>query len=153
VAGELYASARLRLVVLGPSRPLVNTRSDPNNNSLVIRATAHGHSLLLAGDAEEDEQQTLLTDAVQSDVLKVAHHGSAFQSPQFLDATNPSVALVSVGAGNVYRHPNPGVLDRLARGGARVLRTDVSGDLAVVDADGRLAVATRGVQAGDSRRR
>jgi competence protein ComEC len=158
VAGEVYASAGLRLAVLGPSRPLVNTRSDPNNNSLVLRATVRGHSLLLCGDAEEDEQQTLLTaalrdDAVRVDVLKVAHHGSAFQNPQFLDAVRPSVALVSVGAGNVYGHPNLAVLDRLARGGARVLRTDVSGDLAAVDLGGRLAVAVRGVQAGDGRRR
>jgi competence protein ComEC len=152
-AGEVYASAGLRLTVLGPDRPLVNTRSDPNNNSLVLRATVRGHSLLLTGDAEEDEQQTLLGGPVRVDVLKVAHHGSAFQSPQFLDAVHPSVALVSVGAGNAYGHPNPSVLDRLARGGARVLRTDVSGDLAVVDADGRLAVAVRGAEPGHGRRR
>ncbi|GAA1795526.1 ComEC/Rec2 family competence protein [Planosporangium flavigriseum] len=156
--GEVYASAGLRLAVLGPSRPLVNTRSDPNNNSLVLRATVRGHSLLLAGDAEEDEQHTLLStefrnSVVRVDVLKVAHHGSAFQSPEFLDAVRPSVALVSVGTGNMYGHPNAAVLDRLTRGGARVLRTDVSGDLAAVDLDGRLAVAVRGVPAGDGRRR
>jgi competence protein ComEC len=131
--------------VLGPGRPLVNARSDPNNNSLVLRATVGRHSLLLAGDAEEDEQQTLLGEPVSVDVLKVSHHGSAFQSVQFLDAVRPSVALVSVGAGNVYGHPNLAVLDRLSRGGARVLRTDLSGDLAAVDTDGRLAVAVRGV--------
>jgi competence protein ComEC len=56
----------------------------------------------------------------------------------------PSIALVSVGVGNPYGHPNLGVLGRLSRGGARVLRTDVEGDLAAVDADGRLAVAVRG---------
>jgi competence protein ComEC len=151
--GEVYTSAALRLTVLGPHRPLANTRSDPNNNSLVLRVTARGHSLLLAGDAEEDEQQTLLGDPVAVEVLKVAHHGSAFQDPRFLDSVRPSVALVSVGAGNAYGHPNLGVLDRLGRGGARVLRTDVSGDLAAVDADGRLAVAVRGVPAGDARRR
>jgi competence protein ComEC len=144
-AGEVYASAGLRVAVLGPGRPLVNTRSDPNNNSLVLRATVGRHSLLLAGDAEEDEQQTLLGEPVSVDVLKVSHHGSAFQSVQFLDAVRPSVALVSVGAGNVYGHPNLAVLDRLSRGGARVLRTDLSGDLAAVDTDGRLAVAVRGV--------
>nr|WP_205862933.1 ComEC/Rec2 family competence protein [Planosporangium thailandense] len=153
VAGEVYASAGLRLAVLGPSRPLVNTRSDPNNNSVVLRVTERGHSILLAGDAEEDEQQTLLAAPVAVEVLKVAHHGSAFQSPQFLDAVHPSVALVSVGAGNVYGHPNMGVLGRLSRGGARVLRTDLSGDLAAVDVGGRLGVAVRGVPTGDRRRR
>nr|WP_205864112.1 ComEC/Rec2 family competence protein [Planosporangium mesophilum] len=150
-AGEVYPAGGLRLTVVGPGRPLVNTRSDPNNNSLVLRATVRGHSVLLAGDAEEDEQQGLLGDPVRVDVLKVAHHGSAFQDPRFLDEVDPSVALVSVGAGNAYGHPNPAVLHRLARGGARVLRTDVSGDLAVVDTDGRLAVAARGRQPGRRR--
>jgi competence protein ComEC len=144
-AGEAYASGALRLSVIAPARPLANTRSDANNNSLVLRATVRGRSLLLAGDAEEDEQHTLLDTPVRVDVLKVAHHGSAFQSPEFLDAVRPSVALVSVGAGNGYGHPNPGVLDRLARGGARVLRTDTAGDLAAIESDGRLAVAVRGM--------
>jgi competence protein ComEC len=143
-AGDVYAVGNLQLSVLGPERPLANTRSDPNNNSLVVRVREHGRSLLLAGDAEEEEQQTLLNDPLRVDILKVAHHGSAFQNPTFLDEARPSIALVSVGAANPYGHPNLGVLDRLARGGARVLRTDVSGDLAAVDVDGRLAVAIRG---------
>jgi competence protein ComEC len=143
-AGEVYALGDLRLSVLGPARPLANTRSDPNNNSLVVRVRERGHSLLLAGDAEEEEQQTLLDDPLRSDILKVAHHGSAFQDPTFLDEAHPSIALVSVGAANPYGHPNVGVLDRLARSGARVLRTDVAGDLAAVDVSGRLAVAVRG---------
>ncbi|MGC9670508.1 ComEC/Rec2 family competence protein [Planosporangium sp. 12N6] len=151
--GERYAGGDLRLVVVGPDRTLVNTRSDPNNNSLVLRVTIGRHSLLLAGDAEEDEQQSLLGAQVRVDVLKVSHHGSAFQSPAFLDAARPAIAFVSVGVGNVYGHPNPGVLDRLARGGARVLRTDRSGDLAAVDAGGRLAVAVRGAPGGTGQRR
>ena len=65
-------------------------------------------------------------------MLKVAHHGSAYQDPALLDAVDPAVALVSVGADNPYGHPNPALLARLARDGARVLRTDLDGDLAVV---------------------
>ena len=49
-----------------------------------------------------------------------------------------------VGADNSYGHPHPAPLDRLARGGARVLRTDTDGDLAAVLRDGQLAVVTRG---------
>jgi competence protein ComEC len=142
--GETYRIGELSLAVIGPVRPLVNTRSDPNNNSLVLRGELRGRSVLLAGDAEDDEQVTLAGAALHVDILKVAHHGSAFQSPTFLDAVHPAVALVSVGAGNVYGHPNAAVLARLARGGARVLRTDLDGDLATVD-DGRgLRVAVRG---------
>ncbi len=145
-AGWAYADGALRLTVLGPRQALSGTRSDPNNNSLVIRATVGAASVLLAGDAEAEEQAALVAGsgagAVAVDVLKVAHHGSSFQDVAFLDAVHPRVALVSVGAGNPYGHPNPAVLDRLARSGARVVRTDVSGDAAAVLVDGRLAVVT-----------
>ena len=97
---------------------------------------SRGISILLAGDAEAEEQADLLTtvdrSSLRAQVLKVAHHGSAYQDPELLDAVHPAVALVSVGAGNPYGHPNPALLSRLARGGARVLRTDQNGDLAVV---------------------
>jgi len=134
--GWRYAHGWLDLRVIGPAHPLTGTRSDPNNNSLVIRAVSRGVSLLLAGDAETEEQADLLTtvdrSSLRAQILKVAHHGSAYQDPELLDAVHPLVALVSVGAGNPYGHPNPALLARLARGGARVLRTDRSGDLAVV---------------------
>jgi competence protein ComEC len=54
------------------------------------------------------------------------------------------VALVSVGAGNDYGHPNAALLARLGRGGARVLRTDQGGDLAAVSTGSGLAVVARG---------
>ncbi|MCX4470598.1 ComEC/Rec2 family competence protein [Micromonospora sp. NBC_01655] len=151
-AGWTYRVGGLELVVLGPPYPLRGTRSDPNNNSLVLRATVAGVRILLAGDAETEEQRALLDRAppggVRADVLKVAHHGSAYQEPAFLDAVRPRVALVPVGVGNSYGHPNGAVLARIARGGARVLRTDTDGDVAVVLGRGGLAVVNRGVDPG-----
>jgi competence protein ComEC len=130
----------------------VGTRSDPNNNSLVLRATVGSVSLLLTGDAENPAQLGLLGSGarLRSDVLKVPHHGSAYSESAFLDAVDPAVALIEVGAGNDYGHPNPGVVAHLRRGGARVLRTDEDGDLAVLVDRGRLAVATRGPDTGRS---
>ncbi|WP_192902271.1 ComEC/Rec2 family competence protein [Micromonospora globbae] len=151
-AGTTYRAGGAELVVLGPPYPLRGTRSDPNNNSLVLRATVRGVRLLLPGDAETEEQRALLDrvphDVLRADVLKVAHHGSAYQDPEFLDAVRPAVALVPVGAGNDYGHPSPGLLARLARNGARVLRTDVDGDVAAVRRDGGLAVVARGSPPG-----
>ncbi|GAA1374988.1 ComEC/Rec2 family competence protein [Catellatospora chokoriensis] len=131
----------VRLEVL-PAPPERGTRSDPNNNSLMLVATVRGVRVLLTGDAETERQQALLAGGVyvSADVLKVAHHGSAFQDPSLLDAVAPRIALVSVGKGNDYGHPSASVLARLAGRGARVQRTDVSGDLAVVLADGKLSV-------------
>jgi competence protein ComEC len=146
--GWTYAVGGLDLAVLGPVEPLHATKSDPNNNSLIIRARVAGRTVLLPGDAETEEQQVVLSHlgpgAVHADVLKVAHHGSLYQEPAFLDAVDPSVALVSVGLANDYGHPNGALLDRLARGGARVLRTDLNGDLAAVAVDDGLAVVARG---------
>lgn len=51
---------------------------------------------------------------------------------------------MSVGLDNDYGHPNPSLIARLNRGGARVLRTDQNGDLAVVEAGAGLAVVTHG---------
>ncbi len=146
--GWTYAIGGLRLTALGPVDPMHGTNSDPNNNSLVLRADVEGRTILLPGDAETEEQDDMLdrlgADALRADVLKVSHHGSGYQSPRFLDEIRPSVALVSVGLGNDYGHPNPSLLARLTRGGARVLRTDQSGDLAAVATGRGLAVVARG---------
>lgn len=151
-AGAVYAQGPLHIEVLAPITTMSGTRSDPNNNSLVLLVRVRDRMLLLVGDAEEPEQQAILSalgaDGIRSDVLKVAHHGSAYQDPAFLDAAHPRVALVSVGAGNSYGHPNPSVLAALARGGARVLRTDTSGDIAATLNDGQLAVVARGTDSG-----
>jgi competence protein ComEC len=67
---------------------------------------------------------------LRADILKVGHHGSSTSSSEaFLDAVRPSVALVSVGAGNMYHLPKPDVMQRLARFGAQVLRTDHLGTI------------------------
>jgi competence protein ComEC len=144
--GELRRVEGVAIEVVAPSVAFRGTRSDPNNSSVIVRVRARGHSLLLGGDAEVEAQQAIEragTD-LRADVLKVPHHGSAYQDPSFLTAVNASVAVVSVGMGNDYGHPSPGVLAHLARTGARTFRTDRDGDIAVCDDGGRLTVATRG---------
>jgi competence protein ComEC len=147
--GWTWQDGPLRLTVLGPVRELRGTDSDPNNNSLVIRAEIGGERLLLAGDAQTEEQDEILSAvgpaALRADVLKLAHHGSAKQSGAFLDAVRAPVVLVSVGVDNGYGLPNQPVLDRLTHAGARVLRTDRDGDCAVLVDHGALAVLRRGV--------
>jgi competence protein ComEC len=150
--GWTWSAGPLRLTLLGPARPITGSTSDPNNNSLVVRAETGGQRLLLAGDAMVEEQAELVAgegaDALRVDILKVAHHGSAFQDVAFLAAVHPTVALVSVGAGNPYGHPNLAMLDRLRREGATVLRTDVDGDLAAVVNGHGLAVVRHGAPPG-----
>ncbi|GAB3943400.1 hypothetical protein GCM10027614_32010 [Micromonospora vulcania] len=153
VAGARHPVGGVDLLVLGPPYPLAGTRSDPNNNSLVLRATVGGVRILLSGDAETEEQHAILARAgpeqLRAEVLKIAHHGSAYQDMGFLDAVRPAVALVPVGTGNTYGHPNLGLLARLGRGGVRVLRTDTDGDVAAVRSGAGLAVVHRGCHRAD----
>jgi len=108
--------------------------SDENDASVVWRARIGDVSMLMTGDVEPSVQAILLRrsgDELGVDVLKVPHHGSRYQDPDFLAAAGARVALVSAGLGNDYGHPNPGTLALLATDGAYVLRTDLDGSSAV----------------------
>jgi competence protein ComEC len=146
--GWSYVDGNLRLRLVGPASPVTGTRSDPNNNSLVLRAGHAGVSMLLGGDAEIEEQEALLAEVdpgqLRAHVFKVPHHGSAYQDHRLFAAVDAEVALISVGSANRYGHPSPAVMDRLRREGARVFRTDMDGDVAVVVSAGELGVVVRG---------
>ncbi|MEU4230725.1 ComEC/Rec2 family competence protein [Nonomuraea sp. NPDC026600] len=116
-----------------------------NNASVVARVRWRAGSALLSGDIETEAQDELLRRlAPRADVLKVPHHGSRRLDPAFFASVGARAALISVGADNDYGHPAPSTIALLQRLGARVYRTDQSGDLAVIDQDGRLAVVARG---------
>lgn len=118
--------------------------SAPNNASVVMRVDADGHVFLLSGDAEPEEESSLVAAGadLRADVFKVAHHGSADQDPAFIAARGAELAVISVGADNTYGHPTQETLDRLAQLGAAVFRTDLDGDIAIVDEGGRLGAVT-----------
>jgi competence protein ComEC len=127
------------ITLLGPPEPpITGSRSDVNANSVVARLTFGRVSFLFAGDAEAPTEAWLLGSGqeLRADVLKVAHHGSRYASGmRFLRAVRPRVAVISAGAGNEYGHPAPITLQRLARVGADVYRTDLDGDV-TVETDG-----------------
>jgi len=68
---------------------------------------------------------------VDSDVLKVAHHGSKnSSSDDFLAAVSPLISVISVGVNNKYGHPNLETLNRLKN--SEILRTDLDGDIEIL---------------------
>jgi len=126
------------LTFLAPDSAWAESQRDPNLASAVVRIRVGRVSMLMTGDAEAPEEDWLRSHAASlaADVLKVAHHGSkTSSSAAFLDAVQPRIALISVGAGNMYGHPSASVVDALTRRGATVLRTDRSGSV-VVRTDG-----------------
>jgi competence protein ComEC len=135
--------------VLWPDAPLGPATPGANNASIALLVTLTGPAgplrLALLGDLEPPAQAALLHHGRvpgRVDVLKVAHHGSANQDWALTEELHPRLALISCGADNPYGHPAPRTVDRLGALGATVLRTDRSGDLAVLGGGRGLAVAT-----------
>ncbi|EFL32066.1 integral membrane protein [Streptomyces viridochromogenes DSM 40736] len=118
----------------------------PNDASVAMLVRSAGLRLLLLGDLEPPAQRALARSPAAGalrrvDVLKVAHHGSAYQDPGLIRRAAPRLALISCGEDNTYGHPAPGTVAALRAGGAAVLRTDRDGALAVLEGDGELRVA------------
>jgi competence protein ComEC len=147
--GAAFDVGQVHLEVLGPPAAFHDTRSDPNNSSLVLRARIGDVRILLPGDVEIEAQQAMLADGVDvtADVLKVPHHGSAYSDPDFLAAVHARVGVISVGLHNDYGHPSPVLLDEMAQLGVPVRRTDLDGDVAVTGPSAELATVVRGTAA------
>ena len=118
------------LEVLSPDAEWLALPLDVNEHSVVLRVTYGAVRLLLQGDAGVPVEARLGGTVGPVDVLKVGHHGSASAtSDEWLDELAPREAVISVGRRNTYGHPAPGVLERLARHGVAIFRTDWSGTI------------------------
>lgn len=128
-ARTLTDGARMR--VLWPVPGLAG--DDPNQHSIVLQvAYGHSHWLLTGciGRAVEEQLMQHYGSSLQSDFLKVGHHGSQTStSAAWLQETRPTLAAISAGAGNTFGHPDLRVLQRLRAAQASILRTDTGGTL------------------------
>lgn len=111
--------------------PNASSPTGPENEACVVLRVEYGRTaFLLDADAEADEEAAMTRSGqpLNCDVLKVGHHGShTSTTPGFLAAAHPRLAIISVGAHNLYGHPSPEVLERLQDEGARIYRTDKNG--------------------------
>jgi competence protein ComEC len=99
--------------------------SETNNKSIVTLITTPNYTLLATGDLEPDAQRQIAIRQV--DFLKVAHHGSKYQDRRFNEIADPTLAIISVGSGNKYGHPDSMTLDLFKK----VVRTDQLGAIAI----------------------
>ncbi len=104
----------------------VRRYASPNDGSIVVRVTAAGVSVLFTGDIEAIAQRDL--GPLHADVMKVPHQGSITSDLDWLRASAPSLAVISVGV-NDYGHPSEEVILTLEQAGATVLRTDRDGTI------------------------
>jgi len=105
----------------------MHDNDETNNCSLVIRLYYNGNGVLLTGDANSELEAEMLShfkSGLQSNILKVGHHGSRTStSDAFLARVRPDHAIISVGATNKYGHPHIEAINRLTNAGARIYLT------------------------------
>ena len=138
-AGDTFALGRADITVLAPNPS--DEWEHRANYSIVLRVVFGQTSFLLMGDAMREVEANLLnSDAILSaDVLKVARHGASSATTRgFLDAVNPSIAVISAGRNSDFLSNE--VLRRIEDVPAHVFRTDLHGNI-VITSDGiRLGV-------------
>ena len=115
--------------------PVKTTYTDWNDYSPVMILDYHGKRFMLSGDAEKEAEADFVTLATakekqgkyaifdssyQVDVIKLGHHGSRTSSSQdFLDVftvagnCQNTIAIVSCGLENKYKHPHKETIDRI----------------------------------------
>lgn len=110
--------------------------TDTNEYSIVAKLYYGNSTFLFTGDAPTDVEQYLVkTDGkeLDSDVLKVAHHGSKNSlSPEFLSVISPEYSVISAGLNNHYGHPHIEVVDFLNSIKSKIFTTYIIGDVSFV---------------------
>ncbi|MFH1608638.1 MAG: MBL fold metallo-hydrolase, partial [Patescibacteria group bacterium] len=120
--------------ILFPDRNVFTWKT--NDSSIVMRLTYGENSIMLTGDANFDSEKIILSEnsaeSLQSDILKVGHHGSKTStSSNFLKAVDPDYAVISVGLNNKYDHPKQEILSLLTNFGVDIFRTDELGQIEI----------------------
>jgi competence protein ComEC len=133
-SGQQIKGGLALLTIFYPFESLEGKKgSNTNNTSVVARLTFGETSFLFTGDIYRSAERALLKEGVEidSDILKVAHHGSKTSSDkEFISSVSPDVAVISCGKDNPYGHPHETTLDAL--GEAIIMRTDLIGDVKLI---------------------
>lgn len=107
---------------------------DSNENSLCVLFDTESCDILVTGDRGELGEMMLLREHAlpEVDVLIAGHHGSKYSTTEMLlEAVKPEVVIISAGEDNPYGHPARETLERLARFGCQVYRTDELGTITI----------------------
>ncbi len=119
-------NATLKVIYTG------NDEKDLNNSSIVLKLTYYNNTFLFTGDATSKVEQLIIDKDIQSDVLKIGHHGSKYSSTlDFLKKVNPKYAIISVGKNNSYNHPSDSTISKLTKLNIPIYRTDKLGTIIV----------------------
>lgn len=116
--------------VLWPPEAVEMSKAD--DTSLVLRVARYGVSILLASDAGAEQESALRARGAEpaAAVLLAGRHGEADATTEgWLEAVRPRDILISTGLHVDGKRPDEGLLERLAKRGIRVWRTDREGGI------------------------
>ena len=133
-AGQSWVWDGVHFDVLRPEIADYDRSLKTNALSCVVRVSeprVGGHSVLLTGDIEREQEAALVAvhgERLRSDVLIVPHHGSRTSSTgAFLDAVAPRLAVFQAGYRNRFGHPAPDVLARYRERGITIITSPQCG--------------------------
>lgn len=136
---EILSFGSIQFYILNDTTLSNYKRFDSNNKSGIFKIVHGENSFLFMGDAEKISERLWINvykNFLQSDVLKVGHHGSKTSSSDiFLNIVNPDIALISAGAFNNFNHPSPIIMDKLRERMIDIYRTDQEGAI-LIQSDG-----------------
>ena len=140
--GNVVAGTRARVgnIEIDVKWPLQGSENTPNNSSISAVFRSPDFTLFAGGDIEPLAQEQLRQQIGAVDIYKVSHHGSKFQDPELMRELTPRLAIISVGAENTYGHPAPSTISALTELGAKVLRTDRDGAVAISARDHQISI-------------
>lgn len=140
--GNIFAGTRARFgdIDIDVKWPIQGSENTPNNSSISALFTSPDFTLFAGGDLEPLAQVQLRQQIGAVDIYKVSHHGSKFQDPELMQELSPRLAIISVGAQNTYGHPAPSTISALTDLGAKVLRTDRDGAVAISARDHQISI-------------
>ena len=130
--GDKYALENSNFTILAPNS---DSYSNLNNYSVSVRLEFESNSFVFTGDAEIQAENEMINNGLnlKADVLKLGHHGSQTSTTEaFLNKVNPKYAVIQVGEGNRYGHPDSIVIDRLKAKNIKTYRNDLNGNIVAV---------------------
>ncbi|MGL5573971.1 MAG: ComEC/Rec2 family competence protein, partial [Sarcina sp.] len=109
------------------------TYENLNNYSPIMKLTHYKKSFLFTGDAEIEAEVEVLNKEIDSDILKIGHHGSSSSSTQeFLKKVTPDISIISCGINNSFNHPHKSTLENLKNINSKIYRTDEDGTIVLI---------------------
>jgi competence protein ComEC len=144
--GDTIDFGDVNVDVLGSPDPYLESE-DRNENSIVLKLTYGETSVLLSGDAEDDQEAYLVGEygsELESTILKAGHHGSASSSSgAFLDAVDPQAVVISSAYDSQYGHPHEEVLQRLSERSLPAYWTATHGNIVLISDGQNVTVQTQ----------